>query len=321
MRTTFAALLILASVVAYAQKPGPPVGDTERVPKAVREANRFADEMRAKQEFDALAKSMLSSKYRGALAKFEPGDGSDLVATWGEFITAAGTEFVALQLALPPGSGLRANTEYTFFGVITDASAKELATYNETIPAWESMGDLIVDRSLILPSSKVRGTFGLASRGEIVGMTRVDFEPELLAKDAAGISRIIASSDVHILPAKQKPLDPFSFGGTKVVPKPGHAFHNTDEVWLFTELRNPKLGDDGAPHVITKVEVDGPKKLPGTILQAEATPLKGVAGHYGIGNTVDVSQLVPGDYQLKVTVTDMVAKQSFKRETRLTIIQ
>jgi len=316
-------LLLLVATTAYAQlEPGPGINsDHERVPKTERFANYVNDEQRARKEFEAAAKAMLSSKLRGALTKFTPGDASDLIPTWGEFITATGTEFVALQLALPSDSGLRANTTYTFFGLVTDAEGKELATFNETIPVAQSKGDLLVDRTLILPNAKTRGTFGLASRGEILGITRVDFEPETLTKEAAGISRVIASSDVHILPAQQKPLDPFAFGGTKVVPKPRNAFRKTDEVWLFTELRNPKLGPDGAPHVITKVEVDGPTKLPGKILQADASPLKGVAGHYGIGNTVDLSQLTPGDYQLRVTVTDTIAKQSFKRETTLRIVE
>ena len=316
-------LLFLGAGAAYAQlDPGSTLNaDRERVPKTERYANYVNDEQRARREFEAAAKAMLSPKYRGALTKFEPGDASDLIPAWGEFITTTGTEFVALQLALPVSSGLRANTEYTFFGILTNEAGKELATFNESVPVTESKGDLIVERALLLPKGKTRGTFGLANRGEILGMTRIDFEPEVLATDAAGISRIIASSDVHNLPAKQKPLDPFAFGGTKVVPKPRHAFRNSDEVWLFTELRNPKLGTDGAPHVITKVEVDGPKKLPGKILQADATPLKGVAGHYGIGNTVDLSQLVPGDYRLTVTVTDTIAKQSFQRETTLRIVE
>jgi hypothetical protein len=322
MRYTLPFLLLFAAT-AYAQlEPGPTFNsDHERVPKTERYANYVNDEQRARKEFEAAAKAMLSPKFRGALTKFEPGDPSDLIPTWGEFITATGTEFVALQLALPSDSGLRANTTYTFFGVLTDANGKELATFNETLPVSQSKGDLVVDRTLLLPNAKTRGTFGLASRGEILGITRVDFEPEPLTKEAAGISRVIASADVHILPVQQKPLDPFAFGGTKVVPKPRNAFRKSDEVWLFTELRNPKLGPDGAPHVVTKVEVDGPTKLPGKILQADASPLKGVAGHYGIGNTVDLSQLTPGDYQLRVTVTDTIAKQSFKRETTLKIVE
>ena len=293
----------------------------DRVPKGVREANKFMDDTRALQNLDKAASALLPPKLRASLTSFQPGNASDLIGTWGEFVTANGTEFIALQLALPPNSGLRAAKEYNFFGVVAREDGKEVATYNESIPLHDSKGEMFIERSLVLPAAKLRGTFGLASRGEVIGLARVDFDAEAINKDEAGISRIIASSDVHLMPSAQSPIEPFAFGGTKVVPKPHHAFRIGDEVWLFTELRNPKLGDDGAPHVATKVEVDGPRKLPGRVLPADASPLKGVPGHYGIGNTVDVSQLVPGEYTLHVTVIDTVAKQSFKRDATLRIVE
>src|SRR5437764_13949642 len=122
-------LLFLVAGTAYGQvEPRPAFNnDHERIPKTERYANYINDEQRARKEFEAAAKAMLSPKLRGALTKFEPGDASDLIPTWGEFVTATGTEFVALQLALPSDSGLRANPEYTFFGLVTDAGGNQLA--------------------------------------------------------------------------------------------------------------------------------------------------------------------------------------------------
>jgi hypothetical protein len=324
MRITCAAIfLACVPALAYAQlDPGPSINsDHERVPKTDRYANYLRDEQRARQAFEKAAKAMLSPKFRAAVRDFKPGDASDLIPAWGEFITANGTQFIALQLAMPPDSGLRAAEELTFFGALTSAEGKELATYNEPISVQQSKGDIFVDRTLLLPGGKATGVFGLANRGEIVAMAQVTFEPEPLTSDAAGISRIIASADVHVLPAAQQPLDPFSFGGTRVEPKPRNAFRRTDEVWLFAELRNPKLGGDGAPHINTKVEIDGPKRVAGMFAPADATPLKGVAGHYGIGSTIDVSRLAPGEYVVKVTVMDTIAKQSFRREAALRIVE
>jgi hypothetical protein len=324
MRTTCAAIfLACVPLLAYAQvEPGQGLNaDHERVAKAERYANYLGDEARARAQFEKAAKAMLSPKFRGAVRDFKPGDASDLIPTWGEFITANGTQFIALQLAMPPDSGLRAAEELTFFGAVSTAEGKELATYNEPIVVMQSNGDVFVDRTLLLPGGKATGVFGLANRGEIVAMAQVNFEPEPLTIDAAGISRIITSADVRVLPAAQKPLEPFAFGGTKVEPKPRSAFRRTDEVWIFTELRNPKLGGDGAPHINTKVEIEGPKRIPGMLAPAEATPLKGVPRHYGVGNTIDVTRLAPGEYVVKVTVMDTVAKQSFKRETALRIVE
>ena len=50
---------------------------------------------------------------------------------------------------------------------------------------------------------------------------------------------------------------------------------------------------------------------------AEATPLKGMTGHYGIGNPIDIKKLAPGDYTVRVVFTDLVSKQSFTREAAI----
>jgi hypothetical protein len=288
-----------------------------RTPNGGAYADRLKDNIRAQQMYEAAGKGVLTPRQREAIAKYEPSSG-DLLATWGDFITAQGEPFVALQLA---GASLTAGEKITLFGVVVDEGGKTISTYNEPAVVAASKSDLYVERSLISVPRKGIGTFGLARRNDIVAMTRVVFEPEELAPAAPGISRLIVSGDVHVLEAAQRPLDPFAFGGTKVVPKPGAAFRKTDEVWLFTELRNPSLGGDGVPHVITRVDVDGPARIAGKPVPAEATPLKGVPGHYGIGNTVDVAPLAPGRYRVRVTIMDAVAKQSFQRETTLTIVE
>ena len=86
-------LLFLVAGTAYAQlEPNPSFNaDRERVPKTERYYNYVNDEQRSRKEFEAAAKAMLSPKFRSALTKFEPGDASDLIPTWGEFITATGT--------------------------------------------------------------------------------------------------------------------------------------------------------------------------------------------------------------------------------------
>jgi hypothetical protein len=163
---------------------------------------------------------------------------------------------------------------------------------------------------------KSTGTFGVARGGEILAMTRVTFEPEALTPAAVGVSRLIVSNDVHLLAEAQRPRDPFAFGGTKVVPKPGAVFQRSDEVWLFAELRNPSLAPDGTPHISTKLTVV-PSNISGRPTPAEATPLKGMAGHYGIGNPIDIHKLAPGDYTVRVVFTDLVSKQSYTREAAI----
>jgi hypothetical protein len=152
-----------------------------------------------------------------------------------------------------------------------------------------------------------------------MAMTRVAFDPEDILPATAGVSRLIVSRDVYILKTAQKPLDPFAFGGTKVIPKADRSFRKAEEVWIFAELRNPSLAEDGTPHIATKTTLEGPTPLSGPPLSAIATPLKGVPGHYGLGNAIDVSKLAAGDYKLRVVITDLIAKQAYRRETTLHI--
>jgi hypothetical protein len=309
MRAALPLLLILATS-AFAQE--------SRDPKTLQDAERTNDNIVARRAFDASARAMLTPKYREVIEHYAS---STLHSGWGEFIGADGTPFFALQIAPSDAAVVKSGERITFFGLVTDENGKTIATFNEPQTVLASNGDLFVERTLTLPLRKSRGTFGLARRNDVIGVTRIDFDPEPLTAKSSGISRVIVSSDVHILPAAQAPLDPFAFGGTKVVPKPGASFKRSDEVWLFTELRNPALGADGAPHVTTKVEIEGSaKSIAGAPVAAEATALKGVPGHFGIGSTIDVTSLPPGDYNVRLTVTDTIAKQSYKRETMIHIV-
>jgi hypothetical protein len=306
MRAAILLSLILTTSV-FAQE--------SRDPKTIKDAERTNDDVVARRAFDASARAMLAPKYRDAVEHYAA---STLQSAWGEFIAADGTPFLALQIAPADASSVKSGERITFFGLVTDDNGKTIATYNEPQTVIASNGDLFVERTLTLPLRKSRGTFGLARRNDVIGITRIDFDPEPLTPKSSGISRVIVSSDVHVLPTAQAPLDPFAFGGTKVVPKPGASFKRSEEVWLFTELRNPALGSDGAPHVMTSVEIEGKSKsIPAA---AEATPLKGVPGHYGIGSTIDVTALPPGDYNVRLTVTDTIAKQTYKRDATIHIM-
>ena len=302
MRMTSAALLLSVLIAAplAAQRP-------EENAKGGAYADRLKDDIRARKMYEDAARSTIPPRFREALDKYQPQD-TDLSTAWGEFATADGTPFGALQLTIPAGV---AADKLTFFGIITDESGKSLATYFEELPVQQSNGDAFIERSLLLPLRKARATFGLARKNEVLGLARVDIEPP------SGVSRLILSSDVHLLPAAQAPLDPFAFGGTKVVPKPRSAFRRGDEVWVFFELRSPTV-----PQITTKLDIEGgATKVNGLPTPAVATPLKGVAGHYGVGNTIDVSTLKAGDYRVRVTVTDAVAKTSVTREASLQITE
>lgn len=287
----------------------------ERVPKTMTDAERMNDKVMAAREYDSNARTLLSRTFADALDSYAPGARPALAASWGEFIAVDGMPFIALQLALPSGVS---PDSVAFFGRVVDDRGKTIAAYNEKAEVKTSGNDRFVERSLLIPFLKSTGTFGVSHGNEILAMTRVAFDPENVTAAAPAVSRLIVSSDVHLLTEAQRPRDPFAFGGTKVVPKPGSIFRRGDAVWIFAELRNPSLAPDGTPHISTRLTIV-PSNISSPPTPAEATPLKGMAGHYGIGNPIDVAKLAPGDYTVRVVFTDLIARQSFTREAAIHI--
>ena len=287
----------------------------ERTPKTMTDAERMNDKIIASREYDANARNLLSKKFSEALDAFAPGTQPELLTSWGEFIAVDGRPFIALQLALPGGA---APPDVMLFGRVNDETGKTISVINEKREVQSSGSDRFVERALTLPLVKSTGTFGVARGSEILAMARVDFDPEQVAQGVPAVSRLIVSSDVHVMSEAQGPRDPFAFGGTKVVPKPGGQFRRTDTLWLFAELRSPTLDASGAPHFTTKLTIT-PANIGGPPMPAEATPLKGMAGHYGIGNTIDIGKLKPGDYTVRVVFTDLLSRQAFTREASIHI--
>ena len=312
-----ASLLTFAALPMFAQS-----SSAERTPKTPADYNRMERGVQNLQESGKSAKRLATPALKEAIRNFAPGKLPELRVTWGEFIGADGREFVALQFATPAEIVLKPGRKLTAFGELL-ADGKWLLDYEEPAVVADSKGDAYVERSIVVDgATNLTGTFGLAAGGEVLAIARVPLALETLTKTGSSLSRLILSNNVFPLPAAQKPLDPFAFGGTKVVPKPDHAFKATDELWVFSELRNPTLDGAQAPQVTTKVELEGEgKRLRGAAQPAEALPLKGVPGHFGVGQTIDVSTLKPGEYKLRYTVTDVLAKQSWTREETLRIVE
>ena len=116
-----------------------------RTPNGGAYADRLKDDIRARQMYDAAGKGALTPRQREAILNYAPSP-NDLLATWGEFITAQGEPFVALQLA---SSSLVVGEKVTLFGIVVDGMGATKGTYNETAVVSASKGDLFVERSLI----------------------------------------------------------------------------------------------------------------------------------------------------------------------------
>lgn len=252
---------------------------------------------------------------------------SNLFVSVGEFVTPAGEDFVPVQLYFPAGAGLEAGANVTFFGSV-EKGGETVALFEDPAALSATNGGVYVARSLSLAPGDYRGTFGIARDGKPAALVSTTLTVAGLDKDAAGISSLILSNHVYPLSAAQGPTDPYSFGGLHVVPKSDATFRPSDELWYFFELRNPGIDPaSNAPKVAVKLSVTGKTAQGGDVSMtapAEETPaqeLKGVPGHWGIGQAMPLETFKPGDYTMAVKVTDMIAKKTYELKGQFRIVQ
>ncbi|PYQ30091.1 MAG: hypothetical protein DMF56_10235 [Acidobacteria bacterium] len=267
---------------------------------------------------DALKTAVAEFKKSGKSAK-------PIYATTGEYLTGEGIDFAPVLLYIPQGSAPA--TGATFFGVVEDASGKNVAAFEEPAKPVATKDDFFLDKSLTLPPGKYRGYFGVSDAGK-VSLVAADMELTGLAKDATSSSQLILANNIYPLSAAQAPTDPYAFGGLKVVPKGDRTFRPTDDLWYFVELRNPGIAEgETEPKVQVKLDVEGTdatgKKTKMTAPPSEvaATPVKGVPNHFAIGSAIPLQTFKPGDYTFTVKVIDTVKKSSYSLKETFKVVQ
>lgn len=265
-------------------------------------------------------------------------------AAWGEFVTSFGQTFVPVGVYVPKSAGLT-GPDVTLFGVIRDAEGKNILAFEEEVKATETRGDWFVDHTLTLPAGKHRGTLGVAQNGKVVAVASTEMEVAgALDKDAAAISPLILSNNVFPLAAPQKPTDPFAFGGLRVIPKADRTFRSADELWYFVELRNPGVAEAALPEgqvpvsggapatqmpkVQVKLDVVGKDAATGKEVKRSAPPfetdaieLKGVPGHFAIGNALPPNTFKPGEYTLTIKIIDTIKKTSYTLTDKFKVVE
>lgn len=290
-----------------------------RKPKAGRDTQRFLDDMRAREARTKPLPSELKDRpLRQALEEYDATTTTlePLSLTIGEFITAAAVPFVAVQADLAVDSPISAGTEVRLIGIMKSSQEAEPASF-DIRSRVESVGHRrSVAVPVLFPSGAAIATIGVVIRGELVAATRETVDIILPEPDKRGISRLVLASELHPMKDAQNPLDPFSFGGIRVVPRGDRAFASTDEMWLFCELRRPGLDAAGKPQIRMKIEVEGPSGPSSRVLRIplvslEATPLAGVPGHFGAGTILDLQKFAPGQYAIRVTMIDSIDSASF----------
>jgi GWxTD domain-containing protein len=242
-----------------------------------------------------------------------------LFLSTGEFITPDGDHFVPVQLWAPKSAGLAAGTEVTFFGAVENEAGTQVTSFEEPVTLVASNDDVYYARSLDLEPGKYRATFGFAREGKPVSVVSKPLVVTGLEKEAPGVSNLMLSTHIYPLTEAQNPTDPFSFGGLRVVPRGNSTFRKADELWYFVELRNPgKDATTSQPKLSMAVSVTGKSadgrnvKMHGPAQEVPAQELKGVPGHYGVGQAMPLATFRPGEYKLTMKLTDLVTNKTWE---------
>lgn len=251
-----------------------------------------------------------------------------LFVSYGEFVTPAGENFIPVQLYASAAAGLAGGAKGTFFGRIEKAGGETVSIFEEPAALVATNGGAYIDATLSLTPGEYRGTFGFAGEGKAPVVVSTPISVSGLDKDAAGVSALILSNHIYALTEAQAPTDAYSFGGLKVVPKSDRVFRRSDELWYFFEVRNPGLDSaTQAPKLLVKLTLNGTTATGAPVkmgLPPEETPareLKGVPGHWAIGQAMLLETFQPGEYMLAVKVTDLTTKQSYDMQEQFRIVE
>ncbi len=245
--------------------------------------------------------------------------------TWGEYVTPEGEGFVPVSLFVPASANIPAGRKVTFFGVVEKASGEIVQILEEEATLIASGRDAYVDRSLRLEPGQYKAAFGVAADGQALALTPAEFTVLGLKAGDTAISQLILSNNAFPLPQAQKRTDPFAFGGFKVVPKGDAVFATTDELWYFMEMRNPGVGETGAPKVMVKMDINGKtasgktERMDFPIQGVDTLPLKGVPNHFGLVQAVPLTDFEQGQYTIKLKVIDTVLKKTYEVERKFEV--
>jgi len=239
--------------------------------------------------------------------------------TWGEFVTTEGEHFVSAQLYVPAGGDIAPNQKVTSFAVIENKAGEIIDVKEDQTTTIASGSDAYLDRSLQLDSGTYNATFGIASDGRILAATRTPMTIEGLDPKSTGVSPLLLASKVYPLQAAPQPMDPFTFGGLKVVPKGDALFTTSGDLWYFVELRNPGVTDAGAPNVRVRIDIKGktptgPVELKIPMKDADLAKLAGESNRYALGLAIPLEGFKPGEYTMRVHVLDVVLGKEYDLE-------
>ncbi|HSM12460.1 MAG TPA: GWxTD domain-containing protein [Thermoanaerobaculia bacterium] len=205
----------------------------------------------------------------------------------------------------------------TLIGEVRDDAGERVLTFALAGTWQESKGQSFVKETLMLPPGSYRVTAGIAdAAGQILwaGDESLSVPEE---SSEFWISDLVLGHDIHPMAEAQQMLEPFAWGGIEVVPRSGERFRASDELWLYLHACDVSLDAAGQPQLRVIAQLTGPKKFRGPL---NVQPSSAGDRCWVVAQALDASAFEPGDYSMKLQVTDTGAGSTLNSERAFSIV-
>lgn len=161
---------------------------------------------------------------------------------------------------------------------------------------------------------------------DLVGNTMNTFEMALnvphYEEEQLGSSSLILADQLERVPTKSIGGGPFVIRSSKVRPRVGDSFHQTETMGIYTEFYNFGMDEktkkpDGT---ITYDVVDSNNKTVMTQTENLASIPNASAFLVTVEKKLPLTSLTPGKYTLKLTVTDKLKNKSVTPSAQFTVV-
>ncbi|HEY7818179.1 MAG TPA: hypothetical protein VIG29_08175, partial [Vicinamibacteria bacterium] len=184
------------------------------------------------------------------------------------------------------------------------AEAKELAEVR-----------LSIEEVLEAPPGKYRVVAYLRDRNKNhIGNRELPLE--IPSKPEAGLSLSSLFLASELLPGNASESRPFQFGSVRVIPSADNVFTPDDTLKLYVEAYGASKGDDGQKRLRVDFFVMREGRLalgiPASFLRPEADPV-------GVTGQIPLRKVPPGEYTLRVRISDENGGGRAESETRFVV--
>lgn len=123
------------------------------------------------------------------------------------------------------------------------------------------------------------------------------------------LSDVLVAESIYPMKEKQQLFDPYAWEGVVVVPEGDRTFAAGGGVWWYLHACNASLDAEGKPQLNVVLEVTGARKARG---RAQVEPSRAGANCWVLAQelALPADRFTPGEYQLKVQVTDTLAQET-----------